>query len=412
MRALAITPTHPPTPGKDALGVYLRQGVFIRALADLGAEIEILHLVPPDIVAAHPDRKALSEMQSVFWGTPVKAVVAERRAARDGFWGHYGAGLFSCYGQPHFYPYAGERQVAAVQSLLETKRDLLMVFGLSCMCPVLQLRGPVPPTFLDFDNVEHRMLARYVFSPPVWPGKLLYGLHEPALIRAELRAARRAVNTFVCSSLDSRHLQRLGAGKGVVAIANGIRMPAEIPPPARERTILYVGGYDYQPNLEAAEILINRVFPLVRRSLPDARLIMAGPHPHCIPSYAAAPEGVEFTGFVKDLATVYARAAMICCPIINGGGTRLKLIEAAAYGKPIVSTAIGAEGLEFEREKEILIREKDADLAEACLRILTDGGFSEGLGAAARRKAEALYDAARIQADVAALMRNALAAGR
>jgi glycosyltransferase involved in cell wall biosynthesis len=106
----------------------------------------------------------------------------------------------------------------------------------------------------------------------------------------------------------------------------------------------------------------------------------------------SSPAGVEFTGIVPDIELLYGRTRVVCCPLTNGGGTRVKLIEAAAYAKPIVSTTMGAEGLAFTDGNNILIRERDADIADACVQLLEDDAQCSTLGAAAYRLATTAYD--------------------
>ena len=103
---------------------------------------------------------------------------------------------------------------------------------------------------------------------------------------------------------------------------------------------------------------------------------------------------------------------MVCCPLSNGGGTRLKLIEAAAYGKAIVSTSVGAEGLSFSDGAEILIRDDDIGIAEACVRLLNDDGLCARLGEAARTKAKSLYDRPVIRDRIASEFRTMLRSGK
>ncbi len=110
------------------------------------------------------------------------------------------------------------------------------------------------------------------------------------------------------------------------------------------------------PHIEAAERLVTRIFPLVKRKLPEARLLIAGKASDSLPSRRTTPENVEYLGYVPDLDGLYANTRIVCCPMLNGGGTRIKLIEAAAYARPMVSTRIGAEGLDFENGREILLR--------------------------------------------------------
>ena len=111
------------------------------------------------------------------------------------------------------------------------------------------------------------------------------------------------------------------------------------------------------PMWKRLNVLFRRIWPLVLQQDETARLIVAGDGPELIPSYRLRPINVEFTGLVSDLDALYERSRIICCPIITGGGTRLKLIEAAAHSKPMITTPIGAEGLLFENERDILIRE-------------------------------------------------------
>ncbi len=110
-------------------------------------------------------------------------------------------------------------------------------------------------------------------------------------------------------------------------------------------TLLFSCSYSYLPNIQAANYMIEEVFPKVKHKILEAKLIIAGGSPEQIPAYQNQPQDVEFTGFVYDLTGLYARLRVICCPIFSGSGTRLKLLEAGAYGKPIVSTTLGAEGI-------------------------------------------------------------------
>ena len=101
---------------------------------------------------------------------------------------------------------------------------------------------------------------------------------------------------------------------------------------------------------------------------------------------------VKFTGFVDDIVGLYERSRIVCCPIFSGGGTRVKIIEAAAYGKPIVSTRIGAEGIEMHDDKELLLRDDPSGFAEACVTLLKNTDLCSRLGTAARMVVEKSYD--------------------
>jgi glycosyltransferase involved in cell wall biosynthesis len=126
-------------------------------------------------------------------------------------------------------------------------------------------------------------------------------------------------------------------------------------------------------------------------------LIIAGSFPDRIPSYRAGTQGIKFAGFVKELDDLYRQSRVVCAPILSGGGTRVKIIEAAAYGKPIVSTRIGAEGIELQDGIEILLRDDSKSFAEACIRLLNDHTLSKRMGVAARSMAIKKYNQIKIK---------------
>jgi glycosyltransferase involved in cell wall biosynthesis len=184
---------------------------------------------------------------------------------------------------------------------------------------------------------------------------------------------------------------------GVVTIPNAVvAMPAAHGIDPASRSLLFLATYAYGPNIAAADFLIRDVWPLVRAVRPDARLIIAGNKPDRISSFASRPPDVEFTGFVDDLDQLYRRVRIVCCSILSGGGTRLKILEAAARGKAIVSTMVGAEGLELRDGVEIILRDGARAFAGACVELLGDPARCDGLGVAARSAVERCYDRKRI----------------
>lgn len=122
-------------------------------------------------------------------------------------------------------------------------------------------------------------------------------------------------------------------------------------------------------------------------------------------SYRLADQSVIFTGFVDDLQSWYRRARVVCCPIHYGAGTRVKIIEAAAHAKAIVSTRLGAEGLNFEDEREIILRDAPAQLAQACVRLLGDPQAARQLGRAALQKARGTYERGAVVDQLAGIFR-------
>jgi glycosyltransferase involved in cell wall biosynthesis len=403
MRALIVTVTAPPMPGKDVHAIYRRLRMFVSSIGRVCTEIDILHFAPSGHWSLDIDPIELSEMQSSYWGVRVSAVVTPVGAFGPS-WSTYARSIFSASYQGNFSGFAGQRQVAAVSSCLRRHPDLLFVHRLAAMIPIFQIRENLPPVLFDLDDIEHRIVIRAALDQASSDRKPRRLLHVPAVFLAEHRAARLAQSIFVCSESDKLYLQKLGFGRGVIYVPNSIDIPNIITPAPKQPTILFLGVWRWPPNADAADRLISRIWPKIRSKVPLARLIVAGDSPQSLRSFASKPIGVEFPGIVPDLEQLYRESRVICCPITRGGGTRLKLVEAAAFGKAMVSSTVGAEGLSFENGTEILIRDEDDAIADACVRLLTDDDLCDQLGNGAHRKARICYDIGetrdRIQAHV------------
>jgi glycosyltransferase involved in cell wall biosynthesis len=134
---------------------------------------------------------------------------------------------------------------------------------------------------------------------------------------------------------------------------------------AAPATILFVGNFAYEPNVDAARFLCETIFPLVRREVPHARLQLAGNAP---PRDLAA-RGVSFTGRVARLEPYYDRATVVACPLRIGGGIKVKMLEALTRGRAIVSTSIGVQGLEAA---PVLVRDDAEEFARALVHLLRE----------------------------------------
>jgi glycosyltransferase involved in cell wall biosynthesis len=398
MKLLIITSTNPPTPGMSVSGLFHRFSMFVGAFAKVSDTLDILHFVSDEWSELNSDTQLLHEFQSAYWGAHVGMTVVPMRKLPS----RLGLAIFSFFRPWFFFPLTGRQQLAAVETCLGKKPDLVFVHRLAGMGPVFCLHRKLPPLLFDLDDVEHRTRIRWALTSSSWLRKLKELRHVPAMFLAERRAIKAAARTFVCSDEDRQYLLRLGVGPNVVTIPNAVSFPLTPQQVSSEKTILFLGDYGYLFNAEAAQRLISRIWPLVQRKIPTARLIVAGNSPECIPAFCSGPAGVEFTGFIGDLDALYFRSRLICCPLMNGSGTRIKLIEAAGRAKPMISTRIGAEGLSFDDGIEILIRDDDESIAEACIRLLNDDALCTSLGAAAQRKAQSLYDFNSVQAQIVA----------
>lgn len=401
MRALVLSATLPVVSERDQQGVMHRLRLYIDAMASLTPDIHIAHIAPAS--AAEVPAPELARRQAAFWGRDVQVSVIHRAPIPGGFRGHYLDGLADAGRQRNFRPFADPGPVAEVAALLtEIRPDLVLAHRLPAMAALLRSGQAPRRVFFDLDDVEHMVQWRQATTRPLRPGKALELLKVPAILAEERRAARFAKLTFVCSEKDERYLGRwVGPGR-VACVPNALPMPDQPPGVASEPTLGFIGAMHHPPNVEAVERLARRILPLVRREVPEARLLIAGTGSEKLPGLDLP--GVEVLGFVPEVAGFHARTRLACAPLVNGGGTRLKLIEAAAHARPMVSTVLGAEGLRFEPEREILLRDDDAGFAEACVFLLRDDAACARLGEAARRRALDCYSAAAASSRIAGLL--------
>ena len=392
MNSLVITPTLPATTGHDAQGVNSRLALFLEALTEGTQPVRILRLVPDEVIKKWEGRRQrLNRVESDYWGHAVDVVLVARQSRTETFYNHYIQGSISAVHQPNFFPFGGSAVVNEVARQINASTDLVFVHRLPAMCAVLQTAERPPRMFFDLDDVEHRMRLRSVLQRPIWPGKLIYAAHIPALLSAERKGAALSQATFVCSERDRRHLLALRV-RNVVTVPNAVRATAAPSSLVPDPTILFIGLMTYEPNAECVMRLVIKIMPLIWQTVPQARLFIAGSGSDALARASPADARIEYLGFVPDLDELYARSRVVCCPMVNGGGTRVKLIEAAAYGKPMVATSVGAEGLAFRHNEDLLLYNSDAALAKACVRLLVDDALCIRLGLSARHKSQNIYN--------------------
>lgn len=195
----------------------------------------------------------------------------------------------------------------------------------------------------------------------------------------------------VVSERERRRLADLVPGYSEVSvIRNAVDMEGYEPLPAEGREgLVFTGAMSYAPNREGLLWFVERVLPRVRERVPDALLRVTG-DPGAI--QLAGYEGVEVLGHVDDVRPWIGGAAVAVVPTLSGGGTRLKLLEAMAMETAVVATSKGAEGLQVEHGRHLLLADDPRELAEATVRLLLDPGFRRRLARAGRRLVETRYD--------------------
>lgn len=415
MRVLFVTAIFPRDFAGSVYGVFQRTRMWLDAIQSVGAELEILFL-PPHGVASSDAAPALARQVATHWGIRSTVTICEREPEErpTGRWAaHAAAYLRPALGFSRtagFRLYSGKRQREAFAACLSRSPDVVFFQRLYPTGCALSTSLTGTRVLLDLDDVEHVRFAREIEQAPRWLGKRLLYLQLPALWYGERAAIKRADHAFVCSRSDRRYLERSMRVRNVEVIPNAVpRIPDG--PLTNEPTVLFIGNNVYGPNRVAAEYLIRDVWPHIVTVHPRARLLIAGPNSEYIPAFRCPPPGVEFLGFVPDLHALYRRTRVVCCPIQSGGGTRVKILEAASYGVPVVATPLAAEGLDLVPEREILLRRDARGLAQACADLIADDARAARVGAAAQDRVRDVYSRDAVVQRIAAILVGATANG-
>jgi len=254
-------------------------------------------------------------------------------------------------------------------------------------------RAVTPPTVLFAHNVEHVIWQRMrEVERRAWRRALL-ALESRKMRRYEALACARARLTIAVSDADRRLLAAVAPSARVSAVPTGVDVDYFAPDGVAEvpGRLVFTGSMDWYPNEDGIVHFIEAVLPRVRREVPAAALTVVGRNPSPRLRAAAEAAGVHVTGLVDDVRPHMAEAAVYVVPLRIGGGTRLKIFEALAMAKAVVSTAIGAEGLPLTPGRDFLQADDPAAFARAVTSLLRDPARRRAVGSAGRRLVEERY---------------------
>ncbi len=205
-----------------------------------------------------------------------------------------------------------------------------------------------------------------------------------------------AAAVTVCSQLDTDKLNRRLGQQSVYAVPNGYADPdrrqTDADSAGSEPILLFVGDLEYRPNAEAARFLCELVLPIVRNSIPSARVRLVGGTGK--QSHLGELPGVELVGPVDSIEAELLRASVSCAPLLSGGGTRIKIIEAFAYCVPVVATTVGAEGLDVVHGEQLMIGDSPESFAAHCCAVIRDRDCRDRLRSQGRITFDRSYTAA------------------
>jgi sugar transferase (PEP-CTERM/EpsH1 system associated) len=269
------------------------------------------------------------------------------------------------------------------------------------------------PTVLFTHNVESEIWRRHADTAKNPLVRALYRQQYRRMPRFERRAVARFDRVLAVSDADRDTFTRLYPGaiqRTVQVIPTGVDAeyftPSGPPSPSDDRSIVFTGSMDWLPNEDAMLSFCRDVLPRVRAAEPRATLTIVGRRPTTAVQRLAADQGVLVTGRVEDVRPYLERATVFAVPIRVGGGTRLKIFEAMAMGKAVVSTTVGAEGLDVVPDLHLLVADGPQNFADAIVSLFRDVERRRQLEQAGRTLVIDRYD----WAAVAVSLEHALAA--
>jgi len=358
-------------------------------------------------LAARPEDRDRAE---ALRGDCVAVEVFEpgRRSA----WEHLGSLIGgSAAGRPlAMHPFFFPRFATRIRELIVRHRvDILQVEH----SILAGYREAVPPghgcrTILSFHNVASRQYGRLPHLDLPIRERLLFRVKARLMRRWEARHSARFDHCLVVSPAERDLLHREDPSLPITVVENGV--DARQRPPLDEaeagNALLFVGVMGYEPNEDAARYFCGRILPLVEREVPDVRLLIVGHAPREAVRRLADRGNVTVTGSVKDVLPYYRRARVSVVPLRAGGGTRLKILESMALGRPVVSTSIGCEGLAVEDGVHLLVADDPETFARRVIGLLRSPERRTGLALQARRLVEEHYDWAVIGEKLLAVYRR------
>lgn len=252
------------------------------------------------------------------------------------------------------------------------------------------------PVVLNVHNLVYRVAQRMVDHESSWKARLKGRWNLNRLRAMEREVYRRPYRFVTCSEADRQGLLELAPQARVSVVPNGVEtdyFQCVADPEGDPDRLLFTGKMEYSPNADAVEFFVEEVMPAIRRRRPEAHLEVVGMAPPAsLLDLAAANPALTVHGEVPDVRPWYERCAISVVPLRAGSGTRLKILEALSMQRAVVSTRIGAEGLDVVDGEHLLLADEPGDFAEKVLALMHDEGLRRRLGRNGRRLVRECYD--------------------
>jgi glycosyltransferase involved in cell wall biosynthesis len=250
------------------------------------------------------------------------------------------------------------------------------------------------PTMLNHHNIESHLLKRRTMFERNPFKRVYYALEGRKLERFEQSACAEVHMNFTVSGLDKERLRRIIPSAQVEVISNGVDVEyfKPGPEPAVPGNLLMASGMNWFPNRDAVLYMCDDIWPLLSRRIPDLSWTVVGASPpQQLLDLAAQDKRISVTGFVDDVRPYLSQAEIYLCPMRDGGGTRVKILDALAMGKAIIATTMACEGIDVTPDRNVLIANTPEEFVEQVQRLHCNDTLRESLGREARSLAVDYY---------------------
>jgi glycosyltransferase involved in cell wall biosynthesis len=363
-------------------GVLQRNYNLIRE-ASTFADVHLVAILKQDILPTFEEHTAVRELKKIC--TRVDAVRLPVEESRVRFFGTVIASLFTR--TPFTVNWATSPVLRdGLARALETGPFDVVYFDTISLAGY---RGMMAGSALALNhhNIESLLFQRRIEYERHPLKRLYFGIEAKKLRRYEAEVAAAFDTHLVVSDLDGERLREIRPGISTTVVANGVdvdyfRSSGTAREPAH---LVMVSGMNWFPNRDAVLFMIEQIWPRLSQTLPDARLTIVGASPPpAVTELAARDSRVRVTGFVDDVRPYMDRAQVYLCPMRDGGGTRLKILDALSMGVPIVSTTMGLEGIHVEPEHDVLVANTPEEFVTQIGRLTADAELRARLSANGR----------------------------
>ncbi len=290
-----------------------------------------------------------------------------------------------------FYSFKMKQKIKAILSSDEF--DLIHCSHLHMAQYVENIRGV--PKILDEHNIEFFLIKRYLKEQKNLIKKIfVFFLQYLKLAGYESSIAQKFDHCFVVSEIDKKSLESIAPRASLSVISNGVDVGRYNPQEsdAQPNSLVFTAVMDWFPNEDAVLYFYDKIWPLIKKEIEDVSLCIVGRNPSSkIVNLSRGEGNITVTGYVEDVRPYIAKSSVYIVPLRIGGGSRLKILEAMAMGKAVVSTSIGCEGLKVSDNENILIADSPEEFSAKIAMLLRNKELRNKLGISARKLVEDNY---------------------